>query len=244
MTIFHWLGQACFLITTLLGTRILVDPPDPSVGYNVPAHSVPAHAVFVSHAHPDHSYTAAAAPVNGNAPRVINPLPLSPDGLTQTGSFSYGSPGEKGDMVKFTRIAAFHDNAGGTKRGQDTLTVIETGGLRVVHLGDIGQLTLTPDQVKAIGRVDVLLIPVGGFFTVDGPQAAALAEQLKARVVIPMHYQTPALNADLKTKLAPPGAFLAAMKGHAAIVHVAARDLKLSPATLPKMPTVYVLRYK
>lgn len=244
MTVFHWLGQACFLITTLLGTHVLIDPPNPSVGYHVAAHSVPASLVLVSHEHPDHNFTDAAAPVGGSAPRIIEPLALSPDGLVQTGSFTYGPQGQKGDTIKFTRIAAFHDNVGGAKRGQDTLTVLETGGLRIVHMGDIGELTLTPQQVEKIGRVDVLMIPVGGFFTVDGPQAAALAQQLHARVIIPMHYGTPALSADLRAKLAPPDAFLAAMKGKAKIVTVHERDLKLSPATLPKTTTVYVLRYQ
>ena len=75
------------------------------------------------------------------------------------------------------------------------------------------------NQVQAIGRVDVLMIPVGGFFTVDGPQAAALVAQLKPRVIIPMHYGTPALNPDLKSKLAPATAFLAAMRGQAAGRH-------------------------
>lgn len=114
----------------------------------------------------------------------------------------------------------------------------------VYHLGDLGQLALTPAQVKAIGRIDILMIPVGGFFTIDGPQAAAIVAQLHPRVILPMHYATPALNPDLRSKLAPPVGFLAAMKGHAAIVSVHSRDLTLSPKTLPKTPTIYLLRYE
>ncbi len=244
MTMFRWLGQACFLLTTLMGTRILIDPPHPQVGYAIAAHSVPANLVFVSHTHFDHNFVEAAAPIAGNIPHVEQPLPLSATLQETSGAYSFGPTGAEVDKVTFERLSAFHDNNGGKERGPDTLTVIETGGLRIVHMGDIGQLQLTPEQVTAIGRVDVLMLPVGGFFTVDGPQAAALVEQLKPRVILPMHYATPALSADLQAKLAPAAPFLAAMKGHAQIVTMKTRDLRLSPKTLPKTPTVYVLRYQ
>ncbi len=250
MTVIRWLGQACFLITTLMGTRILLDPPHPQIGYHISAHSIPANLVLVSHEHPDHNFTDAASPVDGEPPRIIPPLPLAPvsaDGTvtaeSQTGEYRFGPQGGEVDKVTFKRISAYHDNVGGAKRGPDTITVLTTrDGLRIVHMGDIGELTLDASQVAAIGRVDVLMIPVGGFYTVDGPQAAALVGQLHPRVIIPMHDRTQALNPDLRAKLAPPTAFLQALRDR--VVYVRARDLKLSPATLPKSPTVYILRYQ
>ncbi|MBV9850917.1 MAG: MBL fold metallo-hydrolase [Armatimonadetes bacterium] len=244
MTVIRWLGQACFLITTLMGTRALIDPPNPQVGYPIAAHSIPANIVFVSHEHPDHNYVQAAADIGTLKPTVIPPLPLSPDDEEQTGTYAFGPQGAEAEKLAFKRISAYHDNAEGARRGPDTITVLTTGGLRIVHMGDIGELKLLPEQVQAIGRVDVLMIPVGGFFTVDGRQAAALVDQLRPRVIIPMHYGTPALNPSLKSRLAGPEAFLTAMQGKAQVVHVHARDLKLSPKTLPATPTIYLLRYQ
>lgn len=243
-TIIRWLGQACFVITTLMGTRLLIDPPHPEVGYHITAHSIPANIVFVSHEHPDHNFVQAASDVNQFPPRIIQPLPLSTDNIEQNGTYSFGPRGAEADKIPFHRISAYHDNVGGKLRGPDTITVIQTGGLRIVHMGDIGELALTAQQIKEIGRVDVLMIPVGGFYTVDGAQAAALVDELHPRVILPMHYGTPALNPDLRSKLASPRAFLTAMQGRAMVVRVRGRDLKLSPRTLPATPTIYLLRYQ
>ncbi len=231
--VIRWLGQACFLLTTGGGAHLLIDPPNPSVGYHIAAHSIPADLVFVSHNHPDHDYVEA---VHGMAEEWG---PILAHGFSETGARTE----RHHEKVSYHRLAAYHDNVHGAKRGPDTITVLETGGLRVCHLGDLGQLALTPTQVKEIGKVDVLMIPVGGFFTIDGPQAAAIVGQLHPRVILPMHYRTAALNPDLRAKLSPPDAFLAAMRGKAAVVRVQARDLPLSPATLPKKPTIYLLRY-
>jgi len=211
-------------------------PPNPQVGYHIAAHSVAANEVYVSHEHPDHNYVAAAQSMEaGGGFMLVNPMTLgtvTSQGMSQSGRSTY------------ERIRAYHDDVGGRKRGPNTITVLTEGGLRVCHLGDLGQLALTPEQVQEIGRVDVLMIPVGGFFTIDGPQAAAIVGQLRPRVILPMHYRTAALNPDLRAKLAPPDAFLAAMRGKASVVHVSARDLKLSPRMLPKTPTIYLLRYQ
>jgi len=277
MLIIRWLGQACFLLSALTGTHILVDPPNPQVGYHIAAHSVPAGAVFVSHEHPDHNYTAAARGTSGAygpggtpgtgrysiiqpgpapTPQQFDvlsdsfshhPISIAPSpapGWEKTGDVNAALEGQTPLMVPYERIFAYHDDVHGAKRGTDIITVFQTGGLRVCHLGDLGQLSLTPEQVREVGHVDVLMIPVGGFFTVDGPQAAAIVGQLHPRVILPMHYRTAALNPDLRAKLAPPEAFLTAMRGKAAVIRVSARDLTLSPQTLPKTPTIYLLRYE
>lgn len=257
MTVIRWLGQACFLITTLMGTRILIDPPHPSVGYHITAHSIPANLVFISHEHPDHNFRAAAAPVRSLKPVFVNPLPLIAAGADGTetmtaksGSYTVGPANPAGavsaplDTVRYEQVSAYHDNFGGSLRGPDTITIIRTGGLRIVHMGDIGELSLSYTQLQEIGTPDVLMIPVGGYYTVNGAQAAALVAQMHPRVIIPIHFRTPALNADLRSKLGPVSDFLRAMKGKAKIVYIHTRDLKLSPQTLPKTATIYVLRYQ
>ncbi len=229
--VIRWLGQACFLLT-LPQTKILIDPPHPEVGYAISAHSIPADSVFVSHEHFDHNFAEAAV----HPSLVVNPLPgptpPEVDGRTA------------GNAVFYKRIFAYHDNQHGAQRGPDTITVFHADGFTIAHLGDLGEFALTPEQVKAIGHVDILMIPVGGFFTIDGSQAAAIVSQLHPRVIIPMHYGTPALSADLQSKLAPATAFVTAMRGKAGVVSVKARDLVLSRATLPKKPTIYLLRYQ
>jgi L-ascorbate metabolism protein UlaG (beta-lactamase superfamily) len=241
MIVFRWLGQACFLLFLPGGIHVLIDPPHPQVGYSISAHSIPADLVFVSHEHMDHNYVEAAAPTVRGRPRVISPLAGPGE---QTGDYEENTLDPGAPTIKFSRIFAYHDNVQGADRGIDTITCLKTNGLRIVHLGDLGQLSLTPEQIKEIGPCDVLMIPVGGFFTIDGAQAVAIVNQLHPRVIIPMHYQTPALNADLQGKLGPVTAFLEAIRGQAAIKTVAARDLKLSAATLPGRQTVYVLRYQ
>lgn len=85
-------------------------------------------------------------------------------------------------------IQSFHDDAGGTKRGANTIHVLTAGNITVVHLGDLGHL-LSEEQVAAIGRCDVLLIPVGGTYTLDVHAAKKVAEQLSPRLICPMHYR-------------------------------------------------------
>lgn len=227
--IIRWLGQACYIVTLTNMSHVLIDPPHPQVGYAITADSLPADIVFVSHNHMDHNFIEAAM----GHPVIVEPL-VGP-------GFADGAA--IGNTLKYRRIFAYHDNVQGAQRGPDTITVIETGGLRIVHLGDLGQLALTAEQIQEIGRVDVLMIPVGGFYTIDGAQAAQIVSELKPRVILPMHYSTPALNADLRGKLSTADAFLAAMQGKAKIVTVDGSDLNLTPKTLPKTPTVYLLKY-
>ncbi len=86
-------------------------------------------------------------------------------------------------------IATWHDPEKGALRGPNTIRILSAEGLRIAHMGDVG-CPLTPEQVKKLQGLDAILIPVGGFFTIDAAQAAAMVEQLKPRVVIPMHYRS------------------------------------------------------
>ncbi len=163
MTI-KWLGHACFLLKTSNGTRIITDPYDPSVGYGTLDER--ADIVTMSHSHHDHNYIAG---VSGYGCAV-----------SSEGSFAFKD-------VTIETLNSFHDDARGAKRGLNLITRITGDGLSVVHLGDLGH---EPDakQLEFIKNVDVLLIPVGGFYTIDTAQALKIVSAAKPRSVIPMHY--------------------------------------------------------
>jgi L-ascorbate metabolism protein UlaG (beta-lactamase superfamily) len=90
-------------------------------------------------------------------------------------------------------VSTFHDAEQGAKRGANVVFVIEADGLRICHLGDLGHL-LNEEQLRRIGRVDVLLVPVGGTFTIDAGQAAETVAALRPRIAVPMHYKTDYIN--------------------------------------------------
>lgn len=172
MTI-KWFGHSCFLLESQNGTKILMDPCDPPTGYNL--QNIECGCITASHAHHDHNYIKAAV----GEPTIIN------------------TPGEHTfDDVKITGIKTYHDEVFGAKRGENIVFVFETEGMRIAHMGDIGAL---PDEgaIKAIGTVDVMLLPVGGTFTVDAQGAVEIEKAINPRVIIPMHYKTPALSFEL-----------------------------------------------
>jgi L-ascorbate metabolism protein UlaG (beta-lactamase superfamily) len=219
-----------------VSASVLIDPPHPEVGYPIKEGSVPAEIVFVSHEHPDHNWDAAAQ----NPHKLV--APLTKPGY-ESGKYTY--PGEDpAEGLSFQRIFSYHDNEQGTLRGTNTITVFSSNGLRICHLGDLGQLKLTPKQLELIGHVDILMIPVGGYYTIDGKQAVAIVEQLRPRVILPMHYRTPALNADLQSKLHPLDEFLSAMKGKAQVINPGSKSLSFTRSSLPAKPTIYVLKYQ
>jgi L-ascorbate metabolism protein UlaG (beta-lactamase superfamily) len=163
-----YLGHAAFVITSDKGLKIVTDPyataPDLTYGEITET----ADIVTVSHAHFDHSNVAA---VRG-----------SPEVVSQAGKSVVRG-------IKFKGVASAHDDSGGSLRGGNILFCFEVDGVRVCHLGDLGH-RLDDKQVKEIGSVDILLIPVGGNYTIDAKVATEVCEQLKPGVVIPMHYKT------------------------------------------------------
>ena len=161
------IGHAEFLIETEGGVRIVTDPYDAGCGY--PLRKVTADVALVSHHHHDHD---AVENLKGE-PRIID----------AAGEYTPESG------VKITALRGFHDDAGGSKRGETLLFLIEAEGLRIVHLGDLG-CALDTEQIKALKDPDVLMIPVGGFFTIAAAQAKETAARLGARIILPMHYKT------------------------------------------------------
>lgn len=94
------------------------------------------------------------------------------------------------------RIDCFHDEVQGLKRGKNHITAVDAENMRVVHLGDLGHM-LSPEQLERLGAVDVLLIPVGGYYTIDAAQAHALAGAIKPRITVPMHYRGAGFGYDV-----------------------------------------------
>ncbi|HEV8339396.1 MAG TPA: MBL fold metallo-hydrolase [bacterium] len=170
-----YFGHASFLLTAGDGTMILIDPFDDQPGY--PAPDISPTAVSVSHEHFDHNHVATAK----GKPKVLR-------GLTDGGK-GWAKVDERLGAVRVTTVPTFHDPTKGSQRGRNSVFIYEVDGLRIVHAGDLGH-TLDPDQIKAIGRPDVLMIPVGGFYTIGPQEADAVVAALTPRVVIPMHYKT------------------------------------------------------
>jgi len=164
-----WLGHACFLITSRDGLRVITDPYAVGGGINYSPIKETADVVIVSHEHSDHGNVSA---VQGK-PEVIK---------------SSGKKTAKG--IQFKGIAAHHDASQGKQRGHNTIFCFTMDDIRLCHLGDLGHV-LSPEQVTEIGAVDILFIPVGGYFTIDASVASQVCDQLKPKIVIPMHFKTP-----------------------------------------------------
>ena len=160
-----WLGHACFELTLDNGKVLVTDPYDDSVGY--PPLRVQCDAALSSHGHHDHNCCEA---LEGDPAIVNTPGVHEICGATVTG------------------VPSFHDDAGGSKRGQNLIFVIEADGLRIAHLGDLGHLPDTEEQQAALTGLDVMLIPIGGFFTIDTQAAVKIIDTFKPRCAVAMHF--------------------------------------------------------
>lgn len=155
-----WLGHSCFVVEED-GYRIAIDPYRDGMIPGLSPLRVSAHEVLCSHTHDDHGYAQAV--------QIIEKTKESP--------------------FLITRVQSAHDDCGGERRGMNTIHVLEANGVRVAHLGDLGT-ALTNNQRDAIGRLDALLVPIGGFYTIDAAEAKQAADFLSPNVVIPMHFRT------------------------------------------------------
>ncbi len=173
----RWHGQSFFEIISSKGTRVVTDPHAIDAYGRV---AVRADLILISHLHNDHTHVEVVE----NKARILW-------GLKVTGrKVDWNAVDEQFRDVHVRSVGVYHDTAQGMERGKNTVFVIEMDGLRIVHLGDLGHV-LTDQQVRAIGPVDVLLIPVGGVYTINGSEAKHVVEQLSPRqYIIPMHYGT------------------------------------------------------
>ena len=163
-----WLGHASFLVTSEKGVKIITDPYSTGGGIDYGRIEEVADIVTVSHKHGDHDNVAA---VKGK-PEVVSTV---------------GSKRIKG--VDFKGIPSYHDEAAGRQRGPNVIFCFTLDEMRICHLGDLGH-QLDASQIAEIGEVDILLLPVGGVYTIDAKGATKVCEKLNPKVVIPMHYKT------------------------------------------------------
>jgi L-ascorbate metabolism protein UlaG (beta-lactamase superfamily) len=149
--------------------------------------------VLCSHLHNDHNQVEVLE--NAKAARVFNGLK---EGVKNRPA-EWNLVDEKVGPVRVRSVGLYHDATDGMQRGKNAAWVVEADGLIYCHLGDLGH-ELTPAQAKAIGPVDVLMVPVGGVYTLNGEQAKKVVAQLKPkRLVVPMHYGVPGWDELLPT---------------------------------------------
>jgi L-ascorbate metabolism protein UlaG (beta-lactamase superfamily) len=164
-----WLGHACFLVTSKDGLRIITDPYAVGGGIKYAPVTEAADVVTVSHDHGDHSNVST---VQGE-PEIVRG-----SGLRDTRG------------IHFRGVATYHDPSQGQQRGSNTIFCFNVDGIALCHLGDLGH-ALDHQKVNEIGAVDILFAPVGGYYTIDAAVASQTIEQLRPRIVIPMHFRTP-----------------------------------------------------
>ncbi len=168
----RYLGHSCFVLTESTGTTIVTDPYG-AVGFRLP--DVAADAVTVSHGHYDHNNVAA---VRGR-PVVFN----------KEGTYELGG-------VEVTAIKSYHDDERGKARGNNLIFKFRMDGLEICHMGDLGE-ECSSALIETLLPVHVLLIPVGGHYTIDAEQAKEYVDRIMPAIVIPMHYKTKGLNIDV-----------------------------------------------
>lgn len=169
-----WYGHSCFKIQS--GDLVLVtDPFAKDIGLTPPR--MRADIVTITHGHPDHNNTESL----GGNPFVIT----GPGEYEVGGAYIHG-------------IETFHDTEQGASRGLNTVYIIGIEDLTIAHFGDFGEDGLRPETADELGSIDILMIPIGGTYTIDAKQAAKIVKQLEPRFVIPMHY---AVNSDVTSRV-------------------------------------------
>ncbi len=212
-----WYGHAAFLITSANGTKIVTDPYESGAFGGQLAYGKIDDRVdiaLVSHDHADHNDAKS--------------LPGSPQVVQGTGTKTV-----KG--LTFKGIPTYHDPSKGKERGVNTLFTFVVDGIKVCHAGDLGHI-LNDKELAEIGPVDILLVPVGGYFTIDPKEATRVVEQIKPKVTIPMHFKTEKCGFPI----APVEDFL---KGKPKTKRAKATEAAFEKATLPEEMEVVVLEH-
>jgi L-ascorbate metabolism protein UlaG (beta-lactamase superfamily) len=207
-----FLGHASFLITSDKGTKIITDPYKPGCfggGIKYEPINETADIVTISHEHDDHNETN----IKGNP------------------SFVRGAGKKEVKGVVITGVDVYHDESSGKERGPNTIFHMLIDDMNVVHLGDLGH-RLSSSETEKIGEVNVLLIPVGGYFTIDAKTAEDVINTLKPNVIIPMHFKTDKCGFPI----APVEDFI---KGKG--VKKIAGEVTIKKEDLPDKTTIYVL---
>ena len=212
-----WYGHAAFLITSDQGVKIITDPYEPGAfGGQLSYGKILDQVDFVltSHDHADHNY--------------IKDLPGSPRIISGVAAKTI-----KGISIK--GIATFHDPSKGSERGTNTVFTLNVDGVQVCHLGDLGHVP-GQKELAEIGPVDLLMTPVGGFYTIDAKEATQVADLIKPKVLIPMHFKTEKCGFPI----APVEDFL---KGKARVKSLGASEISFDKSTLPQQMEIVLLTH-
>lgn len=172
--VLKYIAHSCFRLELSNGKHILFDPFAERVGYDMARTG--ADIVLVSHGHTDHSCTE----------KVSGSFTL----LNEPGGYEI-------EGIRITGFITFHDKENGSRKGRNIAFKVSAEGLNILHMGDLGHL-LEAEQARDFGEVDVLLVPVGGYYTIDASEALAVCDAIGAPVVIPMHYRTPSCKLPIE----------------------------------------------
>ncbi|MFZ5967836.1 MAG: MBL fold metallo-hydrolase [Bacillota bacterium] len=213
-----WFGHASFGISDNEGMKIVTDPYGEGLGYNFP--KVSTNILTVSHQHYDHNYIEA---------------------LQEYACYIRGVGEFSSDNIDVKGIASYHDEEKGALRGPNNIYTFKIDKVRICHLGDLGHL-LTKEEILDIGRVDILMIPVGGLYTIDAQNAAKVIEQIDPKIVIPMHYKTEVLPEDFGA-VDKVDKFLSRMKGWK-VEKLDVLEINESQLKQLKDKTIVLLSYK
>jgi len=208
----RYLGHACFSIK---GCSEVVT--DPFTGIGLPEPQAEADLVLCSHEHRDHSYVGKTA---------------KKDALVLKGFVGSTQHG----CVKVRGVPSFHDEERGAKRGPNTIYVFEMDGLTLCHLGDLGQ-ELSQEELESVGHVDILFVPVGGFYTIGPETASRVCDSIAPRIVIPMHYRTPR-HSPAFDRLSTVDDFASLRKN---VKRPGRKDMEVTPEELPEEVTTVIL---
>jgi L-ascorbate metabolism protein UlaG (beta-lactamase superfamily) len=226
--VLRWHGQSFFELITPAGTRIVFDP---HAIENYGRKQVGADLVLMSHMHNDH--TQLDSVVDGKKVKKIYALKRGERDL------EYNPVDEQFKDVHIQMLGTYHDDMSGLQRGKNGVFILDVDGLRIVHLGDLGH-QLSEAQLRRLGTVDVLMVPVGGVYTLNGLEAQKLVEKIKPRrYVIPMHYGTLVYTELLDLKYFLEDQTMGEVK------KLSGNELQIDPkAEAPKEPVVAILHWE
>jgi L-ascorbate metabolism protein UlaG (beta-lactamase superfamily) len=211
----EWLGHSTFEITSSKGTRILTDPHG---AFDLPHPTLPQHIVTTSHQHGPHN-SVGMAPGN----------PVILHGLTPGGENWQKISTTIRDVSVYS-VPAFHDKSQGMQRGKNAIFVFRVDDICIAHLGDLGHL-VTPEQLKMIGKIDILLVPVaGGFYTVTASEAREVTKQVNPKIAIPMHFWWEAAVTEFT-------------QGMPRVKVMNSPILKIAKSELPQQPEIVILPF-
>lgn len=214
----QWLGHSCFKVSNSIGQAIVHDPYNGIGQYKLPTR-LDADVVLSSHQHGDHNYT---------------------DGITSEFEYVTSLGTIETSVTAITGIASYHDKTEGSERGDNIIYTYSLDGLKIAHMGDLGH-ELTDEQVKLLEDTDILLIPCGGTYTLDGQMAAKVAASIKPRVVIPMHYYTEAVS-EYGNTFAPVADFTDAYGKQ--VTNLNATSLEVDKDSITELSPVVIMEYK